>query len=94
MRGPFIHKDLTPIAVPEGRLLLPVRDHNGALLWMPYNVRAIILHIGQSPLSGHYRMAYTDAGAMRITDDNKPSAGVSANDRVDERAYMYFLFRV
>ena len=94
MRGPFVHKDLTPIAAPEGRLLLPVIDQNGAHVWLPYAVRAIILHIGQSPLSGHYRMAYADAGAMRITDDNKPSAGVSANDRVDERAYMYFLRRV
>ena len=61
--------------------------------WCPYRIKSIVLHIGPTSVSGHYRMAYFDAGEMRITDDNRPPEKVSLSDRVAERAYMFFVQR-
>ena len=91
-RGPFVHKDLTPISHNEGRLLLPVLGDAGDVRWCTYCVKSIVLHIGSTSVSGHYRMAYSDAGEMCITDDNRPPEKVSS-DRLEERAYMFFLHR-
>ena len=92
-RGLFVQKDLTPISHGEGRLLLPVLADADEFRWCPYRIKSIVLHIGPTSVSGHYRMAYFDAGEMRITDDNRPPEKVSLSDRVAERAYMFFVQR-
>ena len=92
-RGPFVHKDLTPISHNEGRLLLPVLGDADDFWWCPYGIKSIVLHIGPTSVSGHYRMAYSDTGEMSITDDNRPPEKVSLSDRLAERAYMFFLRR-
>ena len=91
--GPFVRKDLAPISHNEGRLLLPVLGDDDDFRWCPYTIRSIVLHIGPTSVSGHYRMAYFDAGGMSITDDNRPPEKVSLSDRLEERAYMFFLRR-
>ena len=92
-RGPFVHKDLTPISYSEGRLLLPVLGDADEFRWYPYSIKSIVLHIGPTAMSGHYRTAYYDAGELSITDDNRPSKKISLSDRHEERAYMFFLHR-
>ena len=92
-RGPFVHKDLTPISHNEGRLLLPVLGDADDFRWCPYGIKSIVLHIGPTSVSGHYRMAYSDAGEMSITDDSRPPEKVSLSDRLAEHAYMFFLRR-
>ena len=92
-RGPFVRKDLTPITHNGGRLLLPVLEDADAFRWCAYGVKSIVLHIGPTSVSGHYRMAYSDAGEMCITDDNRSPEKASSSDRIAERAYMFFLHR-
>ena len=92
-QGLFVQKDTTPIALANGEVLLPIGNSAGETQWWPYHILSLVIHLGQTPVSGHYRAVHYNAGDMCITDDNVRVAKASPTDRVAERVYMLFFLR-
>ena len=90
-QGLFVQKDTTPIALANGEVLLPIGNSAGETQWWPYHILSLVIHLGQTPVSGHYRAVHYNAGEMCITDDNVRVTKASPTDRVAERVYMLFL---
>ena len=100
--GVFCTKDTAEISLGSGVVLVPciaARD----VTRVPYKVAAAIMHIGASPMSGHYRAVLLSpgsegAGALegaRITDDNtSPVPLCHAQINLADECILLFLTRV
>ena len=99
--GIFCTKDTAEISLGSGVVHVPciaARD----VTHVPYRVVAAIIHIGASPMSGHYRAVLLSpgsegAGALegaRITDDNTRPVPLCHADQFGRRVYLLFLTRV
>ena len=90
-QGPFTRKDTTSIAMADGVVLLPIGGSDGDVQWQPYQILSLVVHLGPTPVSGHYRAVHFNAGDMCITDDNVRASRTNPADRIAERAYLVFL---
>ena len=59
-----------------------------------YKLVSFIVHLGHTPLSGHYRTAVHTAEGWRLGDDDKPTEPVSLSDPIPlNSAYLAFLVK-
>lgn len=99
--GVFCTKDTADVSLGSGVVQVPCFS-SAEVMRVPYRVAAAIIHIGSTPLAGHYRSVLFDpvsegagvlAGAY-ITDDGKVAVPLSSDDHFGKRVYLVFLTRV
>ena len=99
--GVFCTKDAADISMGSGVVQVPCFS-SAEVIRVPYRVAAAIIHIGSTPLAGHYRAVLFDsmsegAGVLagaHITDDGKVAVPLCSDDHFGKRVYLVFLTRV
>ena len=87
-------KDFTPIKLSEA-VYIPFYTGSGLNTSSArYTITAVVYHLGQSPLSGHYRSALIAQGRICYHTDDNVAAEVHTAElasRVEQNPYLYFL---
>ena len=99
--GVFCTTDAADISMGSGVVQVPCFS-SAEVMRVPYRVAAAIIHIGSTPLAGHYRAVLFDpvsegAGVLagaHITDDGKVAVPLCSDDHFGKRVYLVFLTRV
>ena len=84
-------KDDTPVIIPE-RCMLPIWEL-GQVTWVPFDVRAVVIHIGVTPVSGHYRTYLPGPAEALFTEDGQRAKRVQRRDvhNVQTGCYLFLL---
>ena len=87
-------KDFTPIKQSEA-VYIPFYTGSGLNTSSArYTITAVVYHLGQSPLSGHYRSALIAQGRMCYHTDDNVAAEVHTAElasQVEQNSFLYFL---
>ena len=86
-------KDDTPVDIPD-RCMLPIWSL-GQVTWMPFDVRAVVVHIGDTPVSGHYRTYLPDAVEALLTEDGQRAKRVQRREvqHIRTGCYLFLLVK-
>ena len=89
--GHSVHKSKCPVALPV-RINLPCWVE-GSVRFLPFLVRAAVIHLGDSTRVGHYRsVLFEPSGRCWYTDDQVRAASPSLSDAKVFRENVYLIF--
>ncbi|CAE7208391.1 unnamed protein product [Symbiodinium sp. CCMP2456] len=63
-------KRLNIVDLPE-QVTLPVFQEDSSVQWQPYYVSGVIIHLGRTPTTGHYRALLRVRASWWLTDDGR-----------------------
>ena len=86
-------KRLHSIAMPE-EIRLPCFSATSETQWWRYQVCSAIIHLGRSPLYGHYRALLRCASAWHLADDSKDAVPVTLHAGHLRNIYVIMLRKV
>jgi ubiquitin C-terminal hydrolase len=93
-----IVKHRIPLSLRPGLINLPVftAQENTECAWIPYTIRAALLHLGETITSGHYRSVLIEARSQTcwLTDDGTSAQPSDLqNALIEENCYVLFCTR-
>ena len=81
------------IDIGDGRVMLPIFEADGQTQLRPYQLRALIFHLGHTTAQGHYRCAVRSATGWFVYDDGRlPDQFATLPDDTLQLSCMFWLF--
>ena len=81
------------IDIGDGRVMLPIFEADGQTQLRPYQLCALVFHLGHTTAQGHYRCAVRSATGWFVYDDGRlPDQFETLPDDILQQSCMFWLF--